>query len=154
MVHFCFIMVIQIPFGRGRHFLAIVRGNKRRVCFRTWMLVATVNRVIPARKVKSGAKLGLSVGFLPVWIFFIAKTLGFPGGSDGKRICQQCRWYKRHRFDPWVGKIPWGRKWQPAPVFLLGKSHGQRSLRGYNPWCHKELGMTEQLSIYFKSYLF
>ena len=38
---------------------------------------------------------------------------------------------KRHRFDPWVRKIPWRRKWQPTPVFLPGKSHGQRSLAGY-----------------------
>ena len=29
---------------------------------------------------------------------------------------------------PWVGKIPWRRKWQPTPTFLSGKSHGQRSL--------------------------
>ena len=47
---------------------------------------------------------------------------------------------------PWVGKIPWRRKWQPTPVFLLGKSHGQRSLAGYSPWGHKESDMTEQLS--------
>ena len=39
---------------------------------------------------------------------------------------------------PWVGKIPWRRKWQPTPVFLPGKSHGQRSLAGYNPWVAKE----------------
>ena len=39
-------------------------------------------------------------------------------------------------------------KWQPTPVLLLGKSHGQRSLVGYSPWDHKELDMTEQLSIY------
>ena len=38
----------------------------------------------------------------------------------------------RHRFDPWVGKIPWSRKWQHAPVFLPGKSHGKRSLEGYS----------------------
>jgi len=37
-------------------------------------------------------------------------------------------------FDPWVGKIPWRRKWQPTPVFLLGELHGQRSLAGYSPW--------------------
>ena len=36
-------------------------------------------------------------------------------------------------FDPWVGKIPWTRAWQPTPVFLLGESHGQRSLVGYSP---------------------
>ena len=39
----------------------------------------------------------------------------------------------RHRFDPWVGRIPWRRKWQPTPVVLPGESHGQRSLEGYNP---------------------
>jgi len=36
-------------------------------------------------------------------------------------------------FDPWVGKIPWRRARQPTPVFLPGDSHGQRSLKGYNP---------------------
>ena len=37
-------------------------------------------------------------------------------------------------FYPWVGKIPWRRKWQPTVVFLPGKFHGQRSLAGYSPW--------------------
>ena len=46
-------------------------------------------------------------------------------------------------FDPWVGKIPWRRAWQPTPVFLPGESHGQRSLVGYSPWSCKELNMTE-----------
>ena len=46
-------------------------------------------------------------------------------------------------FDPWVGKIPWRRKWQPTPVSLPGKSHGQRSLVGCSPWGGKELGTTE-----------
>ena len=45
-------------------------------------------------------------------------------------------------FDPWVGKIPWRRKWPPTPVFLPGKSHGQRSLAGYSPWGNQELYMT------------
>ena len=36
--------------------------------------------------------------------------------------------------DLWVSKIPWRRKWQPTPVFLFGKAHGQRSLAGYSPW--------------------
>ena len=44
--------------------------------------------------------------------------------SDEESTCR----YRRLRFDPWVGKIPWRRKWQPAPVILPGKSHGQRSL--------------------------
>ena len=42
----------------------------------------------------------------------------------------------------WVGKIPWGRKWQPTPVFLPGKSRGQKSLVGYSPWGRQELDMT------------
>jgi len=42
----------------------------------------------------------------------------------------QCR---RRGFDPWVGKLPWRRGWQPTPVFLPGESHGQRSLAGYSP---------------------
>ena len=45
--------------------------------------------------------------------------------------------------DPSVRKIPWRREWQPTPVFLLGISHGQRSLVVYSSWSCKELDMTE-----------
>ena len=48
----------------------------------------------------------------------------------------------RPRFDPWVRKIPWKKKWQPILVFLPGKSHGQRSLAGYSPCTRKESDMT------------
>ena len=41
-------------------------------------------------------------------------------------------------FNPWVGKIPWRRKWQPTPVFLLGESNGRRSLVSYSPRGRKE----------------
>ena len=58
---------------------------------------------------------------------------------SGKELVCQCRRHKRHRFDPWVGKIPWKRKWQPIPVFLPGKFHGQRNLAGYSSWGHKRL---------------
>ena len=60
----------------------------------------------------------------------------------------QCRRCKRYRFDPWVGKIPWCRNWQPAPVFLPGKSHGQRSLAGCSPWGLKGSDMTECVCAY------
>ena len=63
--------------------------------------------------------------------------MGFPGGPSGKESACQCRKQKRRRFDPWVAKIPWRRKWHPTPVFLPGESHGQRSLVGYSPWGHK-----------------
>ena len=49
----------------------------------------------------------------------------------------------RHRFDPWVRKIPWRRAWQPAPIFLPGESHGQRSLAGYSPQALTESDMME-----------
>ena len=72
-----------------------------------------------------------------------------PGGSVSEESAciagdhLQCR---RPRFDPWVGKIPWRRIWQPTPVFLPGKSHEQRSLVGYSPWGRKELDTTERLN--------
>ena len=50
------------------------------------------------------------------------------------------------RCSPWVGKIPWKREWQPTPVFLLGESHGQRSLVGCSSWGRKESGRTERLT--------
>ena len=70
--------------------------------------------------------------------------LGFPGGSDSK----ESAWNAGDpRLDPWVGKIPWRRKWQPTPVFLPGKSHGQRSLVGCSSWGRKESHMTEQITL-------
>ena len=53
---------------------------------------------------------------------------------------------RRPGFDPWVGKIPWRREWQPTPIFLPRKFHGQRNLAGYSPWGHKESDTTEGLS--------
>ena len=69
--------------------------------------------------------------------------MGLPWRLSGKEPACQSR---RLRFDPWVGKIPWRRKWQPTPVHLPGKSHGQRSLVGYSPQGHKESDTTEQLT--------
>ena len=63
-------------------------------------------------------------------------------------FCLQCG---RPGFDPWVGKIPWRRKWQPTPVFLPGESHERRSLVGYSPWGCKESDMTERLHFHFLS---
>ena len=62
---------------------------------------------------------------------------GFLCGSDGKASVYSA--------GPWVGKILWRRKWQPTPVLLPGKSHGQRSPVSYSPWCRKELDTTERL---------
>ena len=55
-------------------------------------------------------------------------------------------------FNPWVRKIPWRKKWQPTPVFLPGKSHGQRSLPGYSPWGRRRvkhnLGTKQQQQLF------
>jgi len=56
-----------------------------------------------------------------------------PDDAGGKEPSCQCRRSKRHRFDPWVGKIIWRRAWQPTPVFLPGESCGQSRLVGYSP---------------------
>ena len=69
-----------------------------------------------------------------------------PRWLSGKESACQGRRCKRCRFDLWVGKIPWRRKWQPSPVFLHGKSHGQRSLVGYSPWHHRESDTAERLN--------
>ena len=54
---------------------------------------------------------------------------GFPGRSAVKNLPVNAG----DGLDLWVRKIPWGRKWQPIPVFLSGKCYGQRNLVGYSP---------------------
>ena len=73
--------------------------------------------------------------------------MGFLDGARGKEPACQCQRLNRCGFNPWVGKIPGRRAWQPTPVFLPGESHGQRSLdRGawhVCPWGHTESVTTE-----------
>ena len=66
--------------------------------------------------------------FATAWTVCIKGHSNFPGGSEDKESACNAG---RRRFNPWVRKIPWWRKWQPTPVFLLGESSGQRSLVGY-----------------------
>ena len=63
--------------------------------------------------------------------------ISLPWWLSGKESFCQC-W--RCRFDPWVGKIPWRRKWQPTPIFLPVKFHGHMSLAVYSPWCCMRVG--------------
>ena len=62
----------------------------------------------------------------------ISLITGLPWWLRGRESSCQCR---RCGFNPWVWKIPWRRKWQHTPVFLPGKSHGQRNLAGYSQGC-------------------
>ena len=68
-------------------------------------------------------------------------VLGLPWWLRQGSVCMQCG---SPGFYPWVGKIPWRRKWHPTPVLLPEKFHGWRNLVGYSPWGHKESDMTEQ----------
>ena len=68
---------------------------------------------------------------------------GLPRQCSGKESACQRRRHWRRGFNPWVGNIPWRRKWQPTPVFLPGKSHGRRSLAGCSPRGCKESDTTE-----------
>ena len=58
-------------------------------------------------------------------------------------ICLKCRRHRRRGFDPWAGKIPWRRAWEPTPGFLPGEIHGQRSLEGHSPQGGKEFERPE-----------
>ena len=68
--------------------------------------------------------LGIAWGWAPKW--------GLPRWCHVKEPACQYRRSKRHRFSPWVRKIPWRKVWQPTPVFLPGESRGQRSLACYS----------------------
>ena len=70
-------------------------------------------------------------------IIYLYVSLGLHCWVSSKESACQCRRHKRPGFDPWVGRIPWRRKWQPTPVSLPGDSHGRRSLVGYNLWGHR-----------------
>ena len=77
----------------------------------------------------------------------LLKLTMLPRRLSGKESASQCR---RRKFNPWVGKMLWRRKWQPTPVFLPGESHGQRNLVGYSPWSDKESDMNEHVHTKFK----
>ena len=77
---------------------------------------------------------------------------GLPMWFHGKESTCQHRICRRHGFDPWVRKIPWCRKCQPAAVFLPEISHGQRILVSYNPEGRKELDMTVHTHIHTQTH--
>ena len=66
--------------------------------------------------------------------------MGLPMWHSGKESTCQFRRHKRHRLDPWIGKISWSRKWQPIPIFLPRISHGQRNLVGLQSMGSQRVG--------------
>ena len=68
-------------------------------------------------------------------------------------LWQKCACQSRiSRFDTWVRKIPWSKKWQPTLVFLPEIAQEQKNLVGYSKWGFKETDMIEWLSTEHKEY--
>ena len=110
------------------HLLNLIKGEKWEKLSRYFLISISFYNLVP---------------FTSRVIFAASPTcLGLPRWHSGKESTCQCRRRKKYMFDPWVGTIPWSRKWQPTPVLLPGKSHGQRSLAGCNPWDHKDLDIS------------
>ena len=101
------------------------QNSLRKKCSEIQIFFSCLKPYFSSLKVKGRRKFQtpfLVKGILPWWLRQLS-------------VCLQCG---RPGFDPWVGKIPWRRKWQSTPVLLPGKFHGQRSLVGYSPWGRKE----------------
>ena len=83
--------------------------------------------------------INVMVDFFPRIVYYFSWSIiafWLPLWLSGKELNCQCRGF---RFIPWVEKVPWRGKWQPTPVSLPWKSHGQRSLMGCIPWGHKRV---------------
>ena len=88
---------------------------------------------LPSKPPNFIMKIKVMVVVIIIIIILIKYLGGLPWWLSGRESTCQCR---RHGFNPWVRKIPWRRKWQSTPVFLTGKSHGQRNLVSYSPSGH------------------
>ena len=95
------------------------------------------------KMIKQNDSLPKAVPLISIQLLVGATPARAPRRLSGKEPVFQCRRYKGHGFDPWVRETPWRWKWQPIPVFLPGKSHGERSLVVCSPWSHKGSDMTE-----------
>ena len=98
------------------------------VCSMEMMLSISLPDIFKQMETSTFEEVNLS---LPLTSFLVAQKV--------KRLLRVWETW----FDPWVGKILWRRKWQPTPLLLPGKSHGQRSMVGYSPRGRKELDMTD-----------
>ena len=74
---------------------------------------------------------------LTFWIPLKIEKRDYPDSFQVAQMVKCLPAMRRPEFNPWVRKIPWRRKWQPAAVFLPGEFHGWRSLVGSSPWGHR-----------------
>ena len=113
------------------------------VCYIILLGVTKFENYCPTRSFQSyiACELIRNVNYKPLpWIW------GFPAGLSGKESSCQCKSLRRRRVHLWVDTNPWKRKWQPIPVFLPGKSHGQRGLAVTVHGIAKELNTTWRLN--------
>ena len=86
----------------------------------------TVNNKMKIREIMSHSKADEQLGidlYNP-----LTESMSFPGGTRVKTLPANAE----DRFDLWIWKIPWRRKWPPTLVFLPGASHGQWGLVSYS----------------------
>ena len=86
--------------------------------------------LLQRQRVINRSYIGYKVDRLPTW--FSDKESTCQVGDEGLILGS--------------GRSPWRRKWQPTPVLLPAKSHGQRNLASYSLWGHKRLDRTQQLN--------
>ena len=129
-------------------FVLITKGNSHRTYLHSSQLynekLVRTDASLPSRSLSSRTNWPRDESYFCVLLFSVTCCIGLPWWLSSKQSACQCR---RHKFDPWVRKIPWRRKWQPMPIFLPGKIHGQRSLAGYSPWGCKVLDTTWRLKV-------
>ena len=125
------------------HFINLLGWSKSSFGFFCKILRENANELFGQPNISYSVQLGpfylTSVKCTDTIWYCLRKCWVSPVAQQWK-IHLQCR---RHGLNSWVEKIPWRRKRQPTPVFLPGKSHGQRSLVDYSPWGCKELDRTE-----------
>ena len=145
--------------GAGFHFQVasgsslkeILRRNflKEALCMKSTSFYSTfVIKLLNITWRKSGSCNGVGHGLCHSWslqqVFEILTLVkGSPRGPSGEKPAYQWKRCERLGFNPWGGKIPWKKAWQPIQLFLAVESQGQRSLAGHSPYDHKELDTTE-----------
>ena len=114
--------------------------NKQFINFKLYAILCVHHTLLSTLDVSSifGQYFPRISHFVDFSVFYGITRL--PRWLSGKESACQ---HRRHGFDPYVGKIPWSRKWQPTPVFLLGESHGQKNLVVCHLWGRTELDTTE-----------
>ena len=118
-----------------------MRSPGRRRPGRRWVLHPQKPVVLRARPADPVSGL---VSNIPAVKYF--KILGYLGAAVVKNPPANAEDAKRYWFNPWFRKIPWRRIWQPAPIFLPGKFHGQRNLAGYRACGCRKLNRTRATS--------